>query len=268
MKPVLHTFGRLIFVLATGVTVLPAALLVIAEPPATQNSSVCPACAYTFDSLATGNYTSLGSATSPLTLAPGITGYFDLLNPTGTSRIRILAADQYGGADGTGNYLAGPTGNDRTVPIVLHLTTPADYLGLWLSAIDNYNVIQFWSEGTEVGTFVTVTGTGIPGAEVLPEATGGCPASAYCGNPNPPGGNTSQRYVYYNFDGSADGTTFDEVRFYQRTNNAGLELDNIALGLFGDYETVPEPWTFALTGGGLLGLGLVRRRALSALRRH
>lgn len=118
-----------------------------------------------------------------------------------------------------------------------------NYLGLYYGSIDNYNTIAFYN-----GEDLLTTDSGflmdgiLEGSEILGE-TGGT-----SGNQFAPGSNV---YVNLSFDNNELFTAFEF-----RTTGIAFELDNIVAGV----TPVPEPSTFLLLGGGLIGLGLIGRR--------
>ena len=81
----------------------------------------------------------------------------------------------YGGAGGSGYY---PTVTDDNY--LLTLTTLGDvpgvnYFGLWFSALDGGNQLQFYEGSTLLYTFTPA---------MFQTLVGACPGSAFCGNPN------------------------------------------------------------------------------------
>ena len=108
----------------------------------------------------------------------------------GGGDLYIQSADSVGGAGGTGNYVKGAT---------LTLNTPASYFGLWWSAGDGSNKLNFYLSDTLVASF---------GTSILNSLS-----SAYNGNPNPGEfyqQNGGEKYAFINFYG-ADGFTFDKI---------------------------------------------------------
>ncbi len=64
---------------------------------------------------------------------------------TGTySGVPISAADQYGGAGGTGKYPAAISTAPYSVALTTTLTTGINYFGFWLSALDSGNQVAFY----------------------------------------------------------------------------------------------------------------------------
>jgi hypothetical protein len=109
----------------------------------------------------------------------------------------------------------------------------SDYFGLYWGSIDSYNSINFYLDGSEVGSF---TGADIVGATYA----NGNQVSL-----------SSNRYV--NFDFGAE--MFDTVKFL--SSNFAFESDNHA---FRSIVSVPESSPFILLVAGLLSLVLVRKR--------
>jgi len=93
--------------------------------------------------------------TSPL--GAGNTTTFNGSGITGTysGDFAILAADQYGGAGGTGNFISTTTPNGGTGTYTLMLSQQVDYFGLWFSALDQGNDLYFYNGGTLVAQYNT-----------------------------------------------------------------------------------------------------------------
>ena len=87
----------------------------------------------TFDSLPRGNNTNVSL---------GMVGTYGQIN--------VVKANVFGGAGGIGNYVS-----VGTTPVTLTFTTPQRYFGLWWSAGDPRNVLQFYSGHTLIQTFTT-----------------------------------------------------------------------------------------------------------------
>ncbi|MCC5626267.1 hypothetical protein [Nostoc sp. CHAB 5715] len=140
----------------------------------------------------------------------------------------IVNKDQYGGAGGTGKYFDVDTkrsgkdstgrANNQTVS-TLNLTTAQKYFGLWWSAGDANNVLEFYSKGNLVERITTT--------DVLKyiERLSNKDKASYYGNPNSPfqGQNSREPYAFINFY-DVDGT-FDQVQF-TNVGGSGFESDN------------------------------------------
>jgi hypothetical protein len=107
-----------------------------------------------------------------------------------------------------------------------------DYFGLYWGSIDDYNWLNFYSNGSLIAS--------INGLDVLQAGT-------KLGDQRSAGSN---RYVNFFFD-----TTFDRIDF--ASTSYAFESDNHA---FGRTSSVPEPATLGLMALGLLGAAAARRR--------
>ena len=232
---------------------LPAGFNVTIEAPGVQQNTSATFDAYgveTFNNLTPGNYTSYATTFG----GSPITGTY--------SSLKVLAADQYGGAGGTGDYAVAGLGygnNSYTLTLGGNDGQPINYFGFWLSALDAGNVLEFYDHGTLLGTFTPTDVKALVG-------TGG----AYYGNPNT-GQNRSEPYVFVNFYKQVGG--FDKIVFRQTNPGAGYESDNHTVGWWtqqggNPVPGVPEPatWAMLIAGFGMIGAASRRRsRATAAL---
>ena len=135
------------------------------------------------------------------------------------------AANQYGGANGTAAF---PSITGTTAPgdaYVIRLSNSpnipgVNYFGIWISALDAANSLQFYSNGKLLYSF---------GATDLQTALGTCSTSnAYCGNPTTPfkGQNATEAYAYVNFFDTVG--YFDTVVLYE-SSTSGFESSNHAV---------------------------------------
>ncbi|MEH1866976.1 MAG: hypothetical protein V7K69_18475 [Nostoc sp.] len=130
----------------------------------------------------------------------------------------IVDKDQYGGAGGTGKYFDVDTsrsGNKQTVSTLDLTNNPQSYFGLWWSAGDANNVLEFYSKGSLVERITTADVVSY--IAKLPNKT------SYYGNPNSPTQNTGEPYAFINFYDVAG--TFDQVKF-TNVGGTGFESDN------------------------------------------
>jgi hypothetical protein len=210
------------------------------------SSTTCDVGSENFNTLTT--QTLLGAVA---TFGSGITGTY-------AGDGLILPADQYGGARATGNYLAVADGQSES----LTLSTPVNFFGLWFSALDATNTLQFYQTGNPdpIYTF---------GADQFQALVGPCPSGAYCGNPNAAflNANSGQQYAYLEF--LATGGTFNTVVISEASDTGNFEADNEAVGSVSDphvagtaINATPEPGslTLAIAGASLILLGMGFRR--------
>jgi hypothetical protein len=173
------------------------------------------------------------------------------------SGVDIRSADEYGGAGGTGKFASASYSD----PYSVTFSTPVDYFGYWLSALDAGNVVSFYNGSTLEATFNagTIFGSAVKGD------------SAYFGNPNTAylKQDSAQPYAFVNFYDTTG--TFNKVVFSESSPNDGdYESDNQTVGIYksigGTVISVPEPSSWALMSLGLVGLlgRRIRRRAAKA----
>ena len=174
-------------------------LLTYAEDPGIQTSTLANTSHISFDSLPTGSSKNLS------------------WNGVGTyDNAYILAANQYGGAGGTGKYIVQSTslGGSNDVPTTtLTLNTPSAYFGLWWSAGDVANKLSFYNGASLVASFTTASLV-----NVLP--------ASYKGNPTPAflGMDASEKFAFFNIYGE-NGATWDSIVF-TNAGSSGFESDN------------------------------------------
>lgn len=168
----------------------------------------------------------------------------------------ILAANQFGGAGGTGNYIS--TSGTYT----LTLSSNANYFGLWFSALDAGNQLSFYNGNTLLYTFTAAT---------YQAAVGACTGSnAYCGNPNTAfkGQDSGEQFAFLNFYDTNG--TFNKIVFSEAVPTSGFESDNHSIALLstpgstlGTNIVTPEPssWILSLTGIGAIATAMGFRRS-------
>ncbi len=169
----------------------------------------------------------------------------------------ILTADQYGGAGGTGRYLA-TFSNAPGITITFAHTAAVkgvNYFGLAVSALDAGNVVTVLNQGVVLATFNAAT---------VGKALGACPdiKNKYCGNPTT-GQNPGEQYGFLNFF-DLNGY-FDQVVLTE-AGSGGFEVDNFVAGYravdvtFGPpLVPVPAPGSLLMLAPLLGVLGLARR---------
>jgi hypothetical protein len=170
-------------------------IVTYAESPGAETSSLPNTFVYDFNSLPTNQVLTNVTWT-------GVGTFNQLL---------IKPADQYGGAGGSNYSVQGI--NSSVLTTTLTLNTPSAYFGIWWSAGDSKNVLQFYSGSTLMAQFTT--------ASLLAALP-----SSYYGNPSGPfaGQNSNEPYAFINFFADS-GTTWDKVVF-SNNGSSGFESDN------------------------------------------
>jgi LPXTG-motif cell wall-anchored protein len=156
-----------------------------------------------------------------------------------TGTCSSVIGDAYGGASTTtssptfggvaSKYGAfGPNHPNNVPGITIELDAPAEYFGIWWTAGDRCNSIEFYSEGTLTDTFefdrlmdLLDSGSlnGISGTDYS--------AGEYYGSP--------VNYLYqaepfaYLHAFAPNGETFDEIRLMHEPTCGGFEFDNVAV---------------------------------------
>ncbi|WP_353217877.1 PEPxxWA-CTERM sorting domain-containing protein [Sandarakinorhabdus sp.] len=187
--------------------------------------------------------------------------FTNVLNPTFSvsyNTIATLANDANGGAGPVagntgGRYMRVAGGTSETITINQTAGRGTNYFGMYVSAFDPGNFVDFRRGGNTVFTFSPAN---------LLAAVGACPNvnNAYCGNPR--GGSVpAEPFVFINFVNKT--SFFDEVVIRQASPinaNAGYQTDNHTFG------AVPEPatWLMLIAGFGMVGVTARRRNTAVA----
>jgi len=220
-------------------------------------ASVCGSTAGCTVGYETFNYVPTGSVSSYTSNFSSGTGtasaYTGVYSP-----LQVNAADQYGGAGNTGNYDV-VNGTSNTLTISNNATGGGvNYFGIWISALDAGNQLQFYNGNTLVYTFTS---------QNLISALGSCAngnsANAYCGNPSDYYADSGELFAYVNFVDTVG--TFNKIVFTQN-GGGGFESDNHAVAYNSALTTAtPEPAGILIMGTGLIALFLTRFRGRKAV---
>ena len=221
-------------------------------------TSVCVLGTESFNSVSTANLTTGFTSTFGLTGSQTITGTYsaDATAKTGSNLVS-QAANQYGGAGGTGSYPELMNGS-YTIALAVNGVPGVNYFGLWISALDANNTIAFYGGGSLLFTFTP--------SQMITAINATSNKAAYYGNPNNPTQDTSEPFAFVNFFGV--GGTFDKL-VISNCCGTGFETDNQTVGyrnpapIIGNLFGVPEPSAPAILAIGIGAMLLGRRRVIS-----
>ena len=206
----MKTLIKLPLLLLTAVTLLSRAqaddysmMITTAEGTGAFNSTLRNTSVYTFDNLPTGANSGVA------------------WNNVGTiDKVGVLNANQYGGApkaDGTGatRYAVQSTssGLGGVGKTTLSLNQSSSYFGLYWSAGDSANALDFYNGKNLVASFTTANLM-----SKLPSSYNGNPDSSFKGQ------DANEKFGFINFIGSA-GTSWDSIVF-SNNYSSGFESDN------------------------------------------
>ena len=144
------------------------------------------------------------------------------------TRIPVVTADAYGGADGSDYMYAGKRKNGDATAVDLLLSQASNYFGFWWSAGDATNVISIYDDGQFVAQFTTGDITTLlqnPSGQVVALNGDTYSSSSYYGNPTTefPGQDSSEPFGYVSL--VAAGFSFNEIVF-SNIGGSGFETDN------------------------------------------
>ena len=182
-----------------------------AGAPNEESSSLSGTQEFTFDDIALGLHSNV--------VWTGVGTY---------NKLYTQVADQYGGAVNAAHTNGSPYSvqGSAHVPITtLTLNTPSAYFGLWWSAGDAANVLDFYSGGSTSGTLVAEFTT----ANLMQKL----PKPSYYGNPRNRSLDNNEPFAFINFFGETN-TVWDTIVF-RNSSSSGFESDN--------HTSRVAPWT-------------------------
>jgi hypothetical protein len=232
----------------------------------------------TFDSNATGTYTN-SISTSIGNFNSGV------ISGSAGSSLAVVNADQYGGAGGTGHYIALGNESGTYTPVSVTLNTSTNFLGFWWSAADTNNSIELYNSGTLVGTITDAeiqnllpnnTTTKITAINGTTQYN----TKAYYGNPTPNFNGQDGGEPFFYVEIVLAGATFNEVEMFN-PSSTGFESDNWSI-YNGTVTTanipttdvqiapVPEPSQYAALSGAMIlcliaGHRLLKKKRTSSI---
>ena len=266
-----------------------AQIVVTIEAAGVQESSVLATkIVGTFDAAAAGRYPGFSGTVANFT--PATTYAYSSGGAGATSAsdaIQIVAPNDVGGAR------TSPTNSTRTnyfsvgaqsgQPTAKATLTQAgsqgmSYFGLWISALDAQNNLDFYNGSKLVATFNADAITNSGKLTGTRNSTGA--GTGHYGNPNNSNANGNESYVFVNFYAANNAASkFDTVVFRNNGTGTGFESDNHTFAFdyaqtAADYALltnplspgfiqvlpVPEPATALAAVAGLLALGRLARR--------
>jgi len=216
-------------------------------PNATSVCGSTAGCTVGYETFSYAPQGALSSYTSNFSSGTGVaSAYTGVYSP-----IQVNPADQYGGAGDTGNYDV-VNGTSNTLTISRNGTGGGvNYFGIYISAADAGNELQFYNGSTLVYTYT---------AQNMMTALGSCAngtaGNAYCGNPSDYNADSGELFAYVNFVDTIG--TFNTIVFTQN-GGGGFESDNHAVAYNSAFTASPEPASILIMGAGLIGLFLARR---------
>ncbi len=206
-----------------------AGVIMTVEAPGVQYSQQANAVVETFDDpMLLGPHTALASAIGNYTASP--------------NGAVVVVGDNFGGSNQT-QYIAIGAQSGQT-DLTLTFNTAQSYFGFYFAAIDGQNLVQAFDESNNLVQTVN-------DSTVYPLLMND---PAYFGNPNLPGVNTGEAYVFVNLFGTM-GTKFSKIVFSNMGTGTGLESDSHTI-----VSAVPEPSSLVAAGLGGLGLLLYGRK--------
>ncbi len=242
-----------------------ASLNIYLSNPGSQSTYISGATTENFNTLP------LGIKSTPYASAIGTYQF------SSTSHFAVLAADQYGGANGS-DYVSVGVQSQSSTPVDLDLSRAANYFGFWWSAGDPNNGISFYYNTTLLTRITTATIVSLLSAHngsVTAVNGSTYSKSSYYGNPNN-GRDAGEPFAYV--DVFAGGTEFNRIVFDNSgTSGSGFESDNhsVYFGSAGPngasvfVENVPavavtgaEPASIVLSLLGLIGLAALGYKKL------
>ncbi len=231
---------------------------------APNSASICSGTAGCTVGTETFNYVTQSQASAGYTSNfSGTTGTASIYSGA-YSAFTVNPADQYGGANGTGNYAVVFGGNNPpSYSLTLSNTSTGggvNYFGIYISALDAGNQLQFYDSNNNL--IYTFTSQQL--IADLGSCASGHSGNAYCGNPSDYYADSGELFAYVNFFDTAG--TFSKIVFSELgATGAGFESDNHAVAYnaalkVSGTSVVPEPAAWMPFGAGLLALYAVRRR--------
>jgi len=193
-----------------------------------------------------------------------------------TAKGDILAADQFGGANGS-KYMSFGSQSGTSAPITINLNSSYNYFGFWFSAGDPNNGITFYSNGTQFTRFSTADIVSLLSGATVTAINGTTyNSSSYFGNPNNPTQDTAESFTYVEIVTTG---TFDKVVLDNSgTTSTGFESDNHTVyagnvivptsDVFVTQLTVvvPEPAHYMVLFGLMIGCLVAGQRYLGRFR--